>query len=41
MTYNAMAYCYNVLNGGSYDKNLQNVCKALYLYAQAANNYIG
>ena len=41
MTYNAMAYCYNVLNGGSYDKNLQNVCKALYLYAQAAINYAG
>ncbi len=39
MTYNVMAYCYNVLNGGSYDKDLQNVCKALYLYAQAAKTY--
>lgn len=39
MTYNAMTYCYNVLNGGSYDKNLQNVCKALYKYAQAAKTY--
>ena len=41
MTYNAMAYCYNVLNGGSEDENLQNVCRALYLYAQAAINYAG
>ncbi|MBP8593666.1 MAG: leucine-rich repeat domain-containing protein [Ruminococcus sp.] len=39
MTYNAMAYCYNVLNGGTGDEDLQNVCKALYLYAQAANDY--
>ena len=39
MTYNAMAYCYNVLNGGSEDEDLQNVCKALYLYAQAAKTY--
>ncbi|MBP8593681.1 MAG: leucine-rich repeat domain-containing protein [Ruminococcus sp.] len=41
MTYNAMAYCYNVLNGGTHDEDLQNVCKALYLYAQAAINYAG
>ena len=41
MKYNAMAYCYNVLNGGSNDAALQNVCKALYLYAQAAINYAG
>ena len=41
MTYNAMTYCYNVLNGGSDNEDLQNVCKALYLYAQAAINYAG
>ena len=41
MTYNAMAYCYNVLNGDTHDEDLQNVCKALYLYAQAAINYAG
>ena len=37
--YNAMTYCYNVLNGGSDDENLQNVCKALYKYAQVAKIY--
>ncbi|MCR4644358.1 MAG: hypothetical protein K5695_02980 [Oscillospiraceae bacterium] len=41
VTYNAMTYCRNVLNGGSDDENLQNVCKALYLYAEAANTYFG
>ncbi len=41
VTYNAMTYCYNVLNGGSGDENLQNVCKALYLYAEAAKSYFG
>ncbi|MBQ8967735.1 hypothetical protein [Ruminococcus sp.] len=41
VTYNAMTYCYNVLNGGSGDENLQNVCKALYKYAQAAKAYFG
>ena len=39
--YNAMTYCYNVLNGGSNDEDLQNVCKALYQYSQAANEYSG
>ncbi len=39
VAYGPLAYCYNVLNGGSNDENLQNVCKALYLYAQAANDY--
>ncbi len=39
--YNAMTYCYNVLNGGTDDKNLQNVCKALYLYAEEASKYFG
>ena len=37
--YNAMTYCYNVLNGGSDDAALKNVCRALYLYAQAAKAY--
>ena len=39
VTYNAMTYCYNVLNGDTVDDNLKNVCKALYLYAQAAKTY--
>jgi hypothetical protein len=39
VTYNAMTYCYNVLNDGTTDVNLQNVCRALYLYAQAAKAY--
>ncbi len=37
--YCPLTYCYNVLKGGSDDENLQNVCKALYLYWQAANEY--
>ena len=36
--YCPMTYCYKVLNGGSDDK-LQNVCKTLYLYNQAAKEY--
>ncbi|MBQ9199677.1 MAG: hypothetical protein IJ141_05810, partial [Lachnospiraceae bacterium] len=36
VTYNAMTYCYNVLNGGSDNVKLQNVVKALYKYAEAA-----
>jgi hypothetical protein len=36
-----MTYCYNVLGGGSDNDKLENVCRALYLYAQAANNYAG
>ena len=39
VTYNAMTYCYNVLNDDTVDDNLQNVCKALYQYAQAAKTY--
>ena len=42
VTYSPMTYCYNVLkNGGSDNDKLQNVCRALYLYAQAAKNYAG
>jgi len=41
MTYKAMTYCYNVLNGSSYDEKLEDVCRALYLFARAANDYIG
>jgi len=37
--YNAMTYCYNVLHDDTVDDNLQNVCKALYKYAQAAKTY--
>ncbi len=37
VTYNAMTYCYNVLNGGSDNVKLQNVVKALYQYAEAAS----
>jgi len=39
VAYGPLTYCYNVLNGGSEDENLQNVCKALYKYAQAAKTY--
>ncbi|HRR77304.1 MAG TPA: carbohydrate-binding domain-containing protein [Ruminococcus sp.] len=39
--YSAMTYCYNVLNGGSDEDNLKNVCKALYLYAEEASKYLG
>ncbi len=42
VTYSPMTYCYNVLkNGGSDNDKLENVCRALYLYAQAAKNYAG
>ncbi len=34
--YNAMTYCYNVLNGGTTNDALKNVCRALYQYAEAA-----
>ena len=37
-SYSPMTYCYNVLKG-SYDENLQNVVRALYLYNAAANVY--
>ena len=37
--YNAMTYCYNVLNGGTDDAALQDVAKALYNYAEAAITY--
>ena len=39
--YCPLTYCYNVLSGGSDDENLKNVCRALYLYWQAANEYFG
>ena len=39
VTYNAMTYCCNVLNSDTDDTALQDVCKALYLYAQAAIEY--
>ena len=39
VTYNVMTYCYNVLNDSTVDDNLQNVCKALYKYTQAAKTY--
>ncbi|MBR4346112.1 MAG: Ig domain-containing protein [Oscillospiraceae bacterium] len=38
VTYNPMTYCYNVLSSNT-DENLQNVCKALYQYAEAAKAY--
>ena len=38
VTYNPMTYCYNVLSSNT-DENLQNVCKALYQYAEAAKVY--
>lgn len=39
VTYNPMTYCYNVLNGGSDNAALQNVCNALYQYAEEAKAY--
>lgn len=41
VTYNPMTYCATVLNDttGTYDQDMQNVVKALYLYNQAANIY--
>ena len=41
VTYNVMTYCYNVLNDGTVDDNLKNVCKALYQYAEEASKYFG
>lgn len=42
--YNPMTYCYNVLksdNSATVTDNLKNVVRALYLYNQAANTYLG
>ena len=36
ITYSAMTYCYNVLNG-NYEENLQNVCKSLFRYGLVAS----
>ena len=36
VTYNPMTYCYNVLNGGTTNDALKNVCRALYKFAEAA-----
>ena len=41
VAYCPLTYCYNVLNGGSADENLKNVCRALYLYEVEANRYFG
>jgi hypothetical protein len=37
--YSPMTYCSNVLSDGTQSEALQNVCKALYLYAEAADSY--
>lgn len=39
VTYSPMNYCYNVLNDDTQSDALQNVCKALYLYAAEADEY--
>lgn len=39
ISYSPMSYVYSVLNSDSADKNLVNLCKALYLYQQAAEAY--
>ena len=39
ITYGVLNYCYDVVNGGTDDENLINVVKALYLYAEAADDY--
>ena len=41
VTYNAMTYCYIVLNGGPDDVVLEKVCCALYRYAEEASKYFG
>ena len=41
VTYNAMTYCYIVLNGGTDDVVLEKVCCALYRYAEEASKYFG
>ena len=37
--YCPLSYCYRVINGGSDNVKLQNVCKALYKYYEAARAY--
>jgi len=37
----ALAYCYSVLKNNLLTTEMQNTCKALYLYNQAANAYFG
>ena len=39
ITYSPMNYCYKALNGGTENKNLINVAKALVAYSDAANEY--
>ncbi len=39
ITYSPMNYCYKVLDGGTQDRRLVNVIKALYQYSQEANEY--
>lgn len=39
IVYSPMTYCRNVLSDTNQPEALQNVCKALYLYAQEAGNY--
>ena len=40
VVYSPMNYCYNVLNSTTTSSDLKNVIKALYLYSQAAQNYL-
>ena len=37
--YNPVTYCYNVLNGGSDDEDLQLICRALYTFFIEARGY--
>ena len=39
LSYSPLTYCYNVLNRNEGTPQLQKVCKALFLYNQAANDY--
>ena len=39
MVYSPMTYCYNVLSDETRPEALQNVCKAFFLYAKAADTY--
>ncbi|MCD7784005.1 MAG: hypothetical protein LUH18_00210 [Oscillospiraceae bacterium] len=39
--YSVMSYAYTVVSGTGYDDSLVNLVKAMYLYNQAANTYLG
>lgn len=40
LSYGPMSYCYSVLASDTTSDNLKNVAKAMYIFNQAANNYV-